>query len=625
MTEKMTSKWRSLATTPILGQAPTLLQQLARDGDISWLSYYFAEFISTRDGSQIDELVGLSAALVSEANLAGNVCVDLAWFSGRPLFQSSHADGAQLPLGGNTAEWCAALLTSVCVGTGGQHSPLIVDDSRLYLNRYWHYENFVSEKILSLLRRESFADSAQINSTAQITTTAEALFTQQRDIDKDQMEAVAAAAGKPFSVISGGPGSGKTSTVIRILAVLLAQNPDCRIALAAPTGKAAARMMDSIRQRIEQLDIDDSIKSSIPVEARTIHRLLGYRHHGFSYHQQHRLPVDCVVIDEASMIDIKLMYQLLSALPDDAQLILLGDRDQLASVAAGNVLGDITGHGHRLDNSEAAIASATSLLRSSYRFGRDSAIGELARLVKLGDATAALDLLSASQADLRWFDETGEQVHSAALGWLYDAYQPIFDSETPAQALEAYDKTRLLCATNRGPFGVEVLNNRVSSAMLARNQLPESTLFAGLPIMITRNFQALGLFNGDTGILWSFDDELRACFRDADGSIRDLSINRLPEFKPAWASTVHKSQGSEFDSVLLVLPADPKTEVLSRELVYTGITRARRQFLLHAPNATLSQAITRLTRRHSGLAARLGWPDEGPVARAQAPGQPESS
>ncbi len=585
-----------------------LLQQLARDGDISWLSYYFAEFISTQDGSEINELAGLSAALVSEANLAGNVCVELDQFSGRPLFQSSVVDGVRMPLGKNTTEWSTELLASVCVGTGGQHSPLIIDDSRLYLNRYWFYENFVSEKILSLLHRESFANTALIN------TTTDALFAQQQDIDRDQMAAVAAAAGKPFSVISGGPGSGKTSTVIRILAVLLAQNPNCRIALAAPTGKAAARMMDSIRQRIDQLDIDDSIKSAIPVEARTIHRLLGYRHHDFGYHQQHRLPVDCVVVDEASMIDLKLMYQLLSALPDDAQLILLGDRDQLASVAAGNVLGDITGHGHRLDKSDAAIASATSLLRSNYRFGSDSAIGELARLVKLGEADAAVDLISVNQGGLRWFDDVGEQVNNKALDWLYDAYQPIFDSETPSQALDAYDKTRLLCATNRGPFGVEVLNSRVSSAMLARNQLPEAPLFAGLPIMITRNFQALGLFNGDTGILWSFDDELRACFRDTDGSIRDFSINRLPQFKPAWASTVHKSQGSEFDSVLMVLPAEAQAEVLSRELVYTGITRARRQFLLHAPDATLSQAITRLTRRHSGLATRLGWPVGEPAA-----------
>jgi exodeoxyribonuclease V alpha subunit len=586
----------------------TLLHQLARDGDISWLSYYFAEFISARDGSQVDELTGLSAALVSEANLAGNVCVELGQFSGRPLFQASRTDGASIPRGGEAAEWAATLLASACIGAGGQHSPLIMDDSRLYLNRYWFYENFVSEKILSLLRRDSITDTAVINNAA------DALFALQQDVDEDQIIAVSAAAGKAFSVISGGPGSGKTSTVIRILAVLLTQNPDCRIALAAPTGKAAARMMDSIRQRIDQLDIDANIKSTIPVEARTIHRLLGYRHQSFRYHQQHRLPVDCVVVDEASMIDLKLMYQLLSALPDDAQLILLGDRDQLASVAAGNVLGDITGHGQRLDNNELAIASATSLLRSNYRFGRDSAIGELARLVRVGDAEAAIELLSSKLPDLRWFNEAGEQVDSAALGWLYDAYQPIFDSETPAQALDAYDKTRLLCATNRGPFGVEVLNNRVSSAMLARNQRPGSTLFAGLPIMITRNFQPLGLFNGDTGILWSFDDELRACFRDAGGSIRDLSINRLPEFKPAWASTVHKSQGSEFDSVLLVLPADPKSEALSRELVYTGITRARRQFLLHAPSATLSQAITRLTRRHSGLAARLGWPDDEPAA-----------
>jgi exodeoxyribonuclease V alpha subunit len=586
----------------------TLLHQLARDGDISWLSYYFAEFISARDGSQVDELTGLSAALVSEANLAGNVCVELGQFSGRPLFQASRTDGAGIPRGGDAVEWAATLLASACIGAGGQHSPLIMDGSRLYLNRYWFYENFVSEKILSLLRRDSITDTAGINDAA------EALFALQQDVDKDQIAAVSAAAGKAFSVISGGPGSGKTSTVIRILAVLLTQNPDCRIALAAPTGKAAARMMDSIRQRIDQLDIDANIKSTIPVEARTIHRLLGYRHQGFRYHQQHRLPVDCVVVDEASMIDLKLMYQLLSALPDDAQLILLGDRDQLASVAAGNVLGDITGHGQQLENNELAIASATSLLRSNYRFGRDSAIGELARLVRVGDAEAAIELLGSKLPDLRWFDEAGEQVDGAALGWLYDAYQPIFDSETPAQALDAYDKTRLLCATNRGPFGVEVLNNRVSNAMLARNQRPESTLFAGLPIMITRNFQTLGLFNGDTGILWSFDGELRACFRDADGSIRDLSINRLPEFKPAWASTVHKSQGSEFDSVLLVLPGDSNSDVLSRELVYTGITRARQQFLLHAPSATLSLAIARLTRRHSGLAVRLGWPDEEPVA-----------
>jgi exodeoxyribonuclease V alpha subunit len=170
-----------------------------------------------------------------------------------------------------------------------------------------------------------------------------------------------------------------------------------------------------------------------------------------------------------------------------------------------------------------------------------------------------------------------------------------------------YENTRLLCAANRGPFGIEMMNKRVSESLLARNQLPDAELFAGLPIMITRNFQELGLFNGDTGILWSFDGELRACFRHVDGSIRDLSINRLPEFKPAWAITVHKSQGSEFDSVLMLLPADAQAELLSRELLYTAITRARQRFLLHGSGKVVSQAIDRLTRRHSGLSTKLGW------------------
>ena len=169
-----------------------------------------------------------------------------------------------------------------------------------------------------------------------------------------------------------------------------------------------------------------------------------------------------------------------------------------------------------------------------------------------------------------------------------------------------------MCATNRGPFGIEIVECKQVSELLllARNRLtPDAELFAGLPIMITRNFQELGLFNGDVGMLWSFESELRACFRGIDGAIRDIAINRLPEFRPAWASTVHKSQGSEFDSVLLLLPADTQAEVLTRELVYTGITRARREFLLQAPATVLTQAISRLTRRHSGLASKLGWPE----------------
>ncbi len=487
----------------------SLLQRLAHEGDISWLSYYFADFICSRDGATIDSLLAHSAALVSEANLAGNVCVELEHFDGRALFPGNRSDDQRMPRGLPPGEWCAALDSSCCVGTGGQPAPLILEANRLYLNRYWYYEHRVAQKILAMLTLDTINDGARIEAGIK------ALFADQQDSDEDQANAVRAAASRAFSVISGGPGSGKTSTVIRILAVLLAQSPGYRIALAAPTGKAAARMMDSIRQRLESLQIDSSIKAALPLEARTIHRLLGYRHQGFSYDAKRRLPVDCVVIDEASMIDLKLMYQLLEALPDHAQLILLGDRDQLASVAAGNVLGDITGHGHRGGTQTQAIAAATSLLRSSYRFGHDSAIGELAQQVRVGEATAAIDLLRAAKPGLRWFADAPpvdgvEQVNADALAWLSDAYQPIFASDTAAQAIDVYERTRLLCATNRGPLGVDTLNSRLSTLLLARNHRPQAELFAGLPIMITRNFQELGLFNGDVGMLWSFDSELRA-------------------------------------------------------------------------------------------------------------------
>jgi exodeoxyribonuclease V alpha subunit len=570
-----------------------LLYSLARNGDIHWLSYYFAEFIAKQAQTSNDELPGLSAALVSEANLAGNVCIELGAYSMRPLFNSSRIDVAEIPVGLDCAEWCARLRASPCIGGPTENNPLVLDENRLYLNRLWFYEDFVAAKITAILEQEATTNQAEISARV------DKLFPSSDAVDQDQKDAVLAAASKPFSVISGGPGSGKTSTIVRILAVLLALNPECRIALAAPTGKAAARMMVSIHQRVDQIGLDNSTKITIPSEATTIHRLLGYRRNGFSYNEQHRLPVDCVVIDEASMIDLKLMFHLLAALPDQAQLILLGDRDQLASVAA---------HGHALDTGTTAVATSIALLRNSYRFNRDSAISQIASLVNQGQSTAAIDLLRSNDRELRWYAEESDQIDAEALAWIYNAYQPVFESDAPADALETYETTRVLCATNQGYFGVESLNHRISSALLARNNLPETNLYSGLPIMITRNHHELGLFNGDTGILWQFEDGLRACFRDSGGGIRDLAINRLPEFTPAWASTVHKSQGSEFDSVWLILPSDPESGVLSRELLYTAITRARQRFILHAASSVVVRAIENLTRRHSGLAYKLGWP-----------------
>ena len=575
-----------------------LLYQLAHHGDISWLSYHFAEFIAAQSGARLDEPLCLTAARLCEANLEGSVCIDLAASAGRPMFAGAAIAADGTAVAPAVRQWRELLLASDCIGDPEQRTPITLDGNRLYLNRFWHYEQRVAARIDAMLMRGETSAVAVF----------ERLFGDAAGIDEDQKRAVLNAASKPFSVISGGPGSGKTSTVVRILAVMLADDPDCRLALAAPTGKAAARMQDSIRQRVDQLDISDELRNRIRPTAQTLHRLLGYRGQSLIHSAANPLSVDCLVVDEASMIDLKLMYHLLDALPQQARLILLGDRDQLASVAAGSVLGDITGHGHEIGAGNTPAASAVSLLRGNYRFAADSRIGRLADCVNRGLSEDSIALLTAGGAGLKWWQADGETLEAEAMQWICAAYLPIFSCDSAAAALDVYESSRVLCAVNRGPLGVDATGRRISEMLLSRAGLPFSELYHGLPIMITQNHYGLGLYNGDSGILWRGDSGLRACFRGDGDEIRSLSLNRLPAYTPAWASTVHKSQGSEFDSVLLVLPADADSEALSRELLYTAVTRARREFLLQASRTVLSATVGRLTRRYSGLATRLGWP-----------------
>ena len=577
-----------------------VLATLAHGGEIGWLSFYFAEFIARQTRTDMDELPALSAALVSEHNQAGDVCIDLADFSGRRLFDSSRIDSADIPLGIDAADWARQLVASGAVGSRDHPAPLLLEESRLYLYRYWYYEDSVTRWLLD-----------EAGGGNEDPVSANLFPDQKRQLDPDQRAAVIAAASRRFCVISGGPGSGKTSTVVQILNLLLARDPECRIALAAPTGKASARMMESIRANVEKLGQADRLRSALPTAAGTLRRLLEYRGREFGYHARRRLPCDCVIVDEASMIDLNLMHHLLAALPDHARLILLGDRDQLASVAAGNVLGDITGHGQDVADGHSALSESIVLLRRNYRFDRDSAIGELAAAVNLGRSDDALQLLRQQRRGLRWHRPREDRLDDALLEDILDEYQRIFDSRSPADALEAFAAIRVLAATNRGATGVDSLNQAISRAIRERNAVPESGIYHGLPVMVTRNHHQLRLYNGDTGILWQFDHGLRACFDDGERGLRDFAINRLPEFVPAWASTVHKSQGSEFDTVILALPQDPQSTVLSRELVYTAITRARRRFVLHAAEPVFVAATGRLTRRHSGLAAKLGWREAG--------------
>ena len=566
-----------------------VLAQLARAGKISWLSYYFAEFVARYDNSAIDDVIALSAALVSEANRAGDVCIDIESHGGRPWFSDSASDAEAIAPAAD--EWLNLLENSTCVGL---RQPLTLDSGRLYLNRYWHYESAVAERILA---------KSRVAPVAQSTTADDAPGSG----NPEQNAAVATASRHQFSVISGGPGSGKTSTVVRILLKLLQQDPDLRIGLAAPTGRAAARMMESIQRGLQSLETDTSLTGNLPRTASTIHRLLGYRRDGYEHDRNNPLALDCIVIDEASMIDLQLMYHLLEALSANARLILLGDRDQLASVAAGNVLGDITGHGQEPDQQTSPLSASIALLRKNYRFSKDSAIGDLSARVNQGDPDAVISMLRLGQGGLQWHDRFDDRVDAGALKPLLEAYRSVFECNEPAEALQVFTETRMLCATNHGPLGVVELNRQISNALQSDPGSGDAGLFHGLPIMITRNQHELSLYNGDTGVVWQTTEGLRACFADGDGGVRSLSLNRLSDYEPAWAITVHKAQGSEYDSVLLVLPEDADNEVLTRELLYTAITRARKSFRLHGAERAIRAAVARLTRRRSGLAERLGW------------------
>ncbi|UTV28243.1 exodeoxyribonuclease V subunit alpha [Photobacterium atrarenae] len=698
------------------------LESLTRLGAIRPLDSQFARFIATsvaaEDPETLQPLITLAAALASYELGRGHVCLPLARLDGQHLFGLNRELSAQLSEGlPAIGEWENLLGASAAVSDGSEATPLVLAQGRLYLHRYWQYEQTVAQR----LRQAAQGVTTEMAESAQMATELDTLFarsyaylfqdlqqlrgsssdssqarqlavcdkldvvapesldwavidavltsaTQVKDLTaldaliplsaclNWQKVAAAVALTRQFAVISGGPGTGKTTTVAKLLAALVTQAmqqgerdpqgqmllPETKlpeIKLVAPTGKAAARLTESIGAAVASLTVDAAVKEAIPTQSSTLHRLLGAipERVAFRHHRDNPLHLDVLVVDEASMVDLPMMARLLDALPPHARLILLGDRDQLASVEAGAVLGDIcafagqgyspahsqllsqlTGFAFAPGNGEQSVVSdSLCMLQKSYRFHAQSGIGQLAKAINAGQPHLVDQVWQQGYADIQFHPLTTDHYQAMinrTVTFYINYLDGIRDDLPPGDVLKAFSQARLLCALRDGDFGVTGLNQRIERALAKRGRIKpdDETWYLGRPIMITRNDHGLGLYNGDIGIVMrdpaadpeSGERRLRVFFEMPDGSIRGVLPSRLPEHETVYAMTIHKSQGSEFADTLMVLPAE-FSPILTRELIYTGVTRAKKNLYLYAQPEVVSRAVRLRTERASGLAQLL--------------------
>ena len=575
------------------------LQQACRAGQLPDIALHFAGLLHRLDPNA-DESVLLAGALAGERVISGEVCVDLVHLANSTVFDSDDAPGMSAP---DLDLWQQALKSSPLVSDGTATTPLVVTpDGRLYLYRYFELERRLAELIM---QRTQICDVA-IDST-QLEAALDTLFPDDAT-SADQRNAATLAVHNRFTVISGGPGTGKTATVVRILTLLsqLKLAAPERMLLCAPTGKAAARLREALADTLPAVTPGDTL----PTDAVTAHRLLGWRPGKKPrYHAMRPLNCDLLVLDEASMVDLALMVSILEALPAHARLILLGDRDQLSSVEAGAVLGDIC----RAADS-GPLADTLAPLTHNWRFGAHSPIAALASAVREARVTDALTLLddpASAQVSLQVAQEDAalDALLAEQITPVYAEVARLVREGADAKAVfEKLGSLMVLCAHRTGPRGVTDLNRRVSVQLGAGGALsPGLPAYPGQPLMVTRNDSALGLFNGDVGVVMPDADSpgrLQAVFLDAGGDERVVSLGRLPEHETAYAMTVHKAQGSQARQVVLVLPTQ-LSPVLSRELIYTGITRAEQSLEIWAAHEVLAGAIGRSAQRATGLADRL--------------------
>lgn len=638
--------------TALEGAGLDVLAQLApwrEAGVLAAADVHIAATLARLGGlGPIDADVALAVALAARAPRLGHTCLDLATVAESvpaEVERDADAEAASaieaLPWPADVAAWRAAVAASPLtvraesVGDGSlAGAPLVLDGDLVYLERYRAYEDAVADE---LVRRAAEPPVASSLDPARRAELLEALLGPEAAAP-GQWTAASSGATRSLAVIVGGPGTGKTRTVAALLALLIDGDAHLRIALAAPTGKAAARMGETFRETARELRAS-ALPGAEPLAARleaaeaaTIHRLLGARPGRTRVRRDPRDPLvhDVVIVDETSMVSLPLMAKLLDGVRRDARLVLVGDPGQLASVEAGSVLGDIAGAaGTSVPPSSAGVAGSLHVLTESYRFPSASPVGVFAAAVRAGDVDAAVDVLAGGAAPtdgaggvgLKWVRAAGDTtlaadaVRAAALDAARRTAAAAREGDGLA-ALGALGEVRVLCAHRRGPFGISHWNRQVEQWLAGDGPVPRG-FSVGRPLLVTANDRVLELFNGDLGVVVASpggDGAVVVAFPHGQG-VRTIGPARLESVETCHAMTIHKSQGSEFDRVVVVLPP-PDSRLATRELLYTAITRARHGVTIIGSEASLRAAVERRVVRASGLGARLraaAGDDHGPV------------
>ncbi len=558
------------------------LSGLRKTGHLRRVDVALGEWLARTYAEEAGD-VPLAAALTARAIADGHSALELT--RAQAWLESLDGNGGAPALPEPKA-WSTALRQSpaVCVDArSDEPRPLVLDvQGRIYLRRYFEYEHTLAQALI----QRAVASGTRPPAPGPRS---------RASVDPEQQRAIDTALGRRFTLVTGGPGTGKTHVAVHILAALArqahARGEDLRIALAAPTGKAAARLKEAVQAGSAAMALPTEIAALIPSDAHTVHRLIGLSPWSATPRHDHStpLPHDVVVVDEISMMDLPLMAKLVDAVAPDARLVLLGDPAQLAAIEAGNVLGAL------VEAAQAApLADCHVALTASHRFGSGSRLAELAGAITAGDAETARAL-----AEIETNTPSDALFDAAA-----DAYTAVLDATDPASALNASRIFRVLTALRHGPAGCIALDRAIVRRLQRRAGVrADERWWRGRLVMVTANRPELRLFNGDTGVTWpDADGTPKVWFEGADGP-RAFAPAALPPHEGAFALTVHKAQGSEFERVALV--TGPDSAVLTRELLYTGVTRARSGIVIHSSADTLRAGIARRTLRMGGLADRL--------------------